>query len=492
MIHSKHTLLPVMIALAVLFYSCGTTEDSVVVVQDAPRTERAERETVEEEAEEFQQVNIGLIDPVTNFDPLFATNLSAQRVLTLIYDGLMTLDRNGEPVPALAREVDISEDGLEYTFTINRELFYHDSRVFPAGVGRRVHASDVKWAFERAAMRDFPPQAASLLMGVRGYENFYKEQRLIYDESRRVLSGVTGIAVIDESTVVIQLMEEDPGFLKKLASPLLLVYPREAVLNSEEGLASRPAGTGPYRLNRVENEGRILLSRFEAERGQQAEMLPRINRIDFVYNESESSLFSSFTEGDIHWIPEIGPEIMQQILEEDDAVDSAYEGTFELTENNAARSVFFYLHGGSSVDDRWLKSRMALLTPEDFMLRGDITLNVDEFELDEEAVPEEEYYISYTDDFLVRAVYTQLHNLIFRPESSLAFFDIRVPIRNTSLYSKTGDSFLHGGQGEENNYWLRIDRNILSLHHNRITGIEPGSAPWLLHIRDVQAPNREL
>ena len=204
-----YKIYPLLALLTVyLFLSgCGTS-DTVIVVPDAPRTGIDDRDTIEAVTDDFQQLRIGITEPVTNFDPLFADNLSTMRVLSLIYDGLFSLDRQGEPEPVIAIEVEISEDGLEYLITINKDLYFHDSTVFTAGVGRRLHANDIKWAFERTAHADVPQYASSLLMNVTGYRNYFLEQRQIYDRTKRVLDDVSGIVVIDQETISISLNEK--------------------------------------------------------------------------------------------------------------------------------------------------------------------------------------------------------------------------------------------------------------------------------------------
>ncbi|TVQ07417.1 MAG: hypothetical protein EA359_00170 [Balneolaceae bacterium] len=481
-----------IILFALIMKACGSTQDTVIVVRDAPQVETTERDTIPEtEAEEFMQLNIGLIDPVTNLDPLYAHNLSTKRVLSLIYQGLVTLDRNGEPVPAIAREINISDDGREYTFTINRDFIYHDSPVFPAGIGRRVHAADVQWAFMRAAQRDFPEDASNLIMGIRGFENYFLEQRTVFDPDLRVLEGVTGIIVVNAETLVIELMEEDPEFLRKLASPLLFIYPREAILNSEQGIKTRPVGTGHYRLNRIENNGNIILSRVDRQQNMQTANRPRINRIDMIRPENETSLFQRFAAGDIDLIPEIGPEIMQQVTDANFNVQAAYRDLYNITPHNSARSVTFFVNESAAINHDWLKNRIALLTSEDIPIQGDIILNNDHLELYEESVPEENYYLMYTDDYIARTAYGVLNSLIFQPESTLVFFDIRVPTRTTSLYTKSDNSVTREWTKTDNGYWLRIDQKIVSLYKRHVTGIEPSAAPWLLHIENVRVQNRD-
>jgi ABC-type transport system substrate-binding protein len=478
--------------LTILLVSCGSTDEIIVVEQEATiEPVQTDEPAAEEEDDPFKEITIGLIDPVSNFDPLFARNLSSQRVLSLIYDGLLTLDKNGEPVPALAEEVNISEDGTIYTITLDRDRFYHDSEVFPAGVGRRVHARDVKWAFERTALRGVPETAANLLMEVTGYENYFLEQRTLFDENRRVLDGVNGIQVANAETVLIELNEPDSLFLHKLASPFLFVYPEESVVNNSAGLAKNPVGAGRYEIARTEDEARIVMTAYESSDDQPEKEVAEIDRVEFVYLESEAEMFQQFANGEIDWIPEISPGVQRQVLTNNDELNPAYSEDFTAVQMDYERITAFYLNQRSTVNDEWLRSRLSLLTPEDFYSQREVTLQTEDFILNEDSEPEEQYYVMFTDNMFAKNALTELHNLVFIPESSLVFVDIRVPTRVTSIYTRVIDSLYNSWDPLEAGYWLRMDSKNVSLHNRRVDNVESSVVPWLLHLDDVEVIENE-
>lgn len=488
LLHPRLTLLLIAVFLA----SCGSS-DEIIVVERAPTTQPSQTEepaSVDDE-DSFKAVSIGLIDPVLNFDPLFARNLSTQRVISMIYEPLLTLDKNGEPVPALAQEVDISENGTVYTITLNRDRFYHDSNVFPAGVGRRIHARDVKWTFERSARTGVPESASNLLMNINGYENYFLEQRTLYDESRRVLDGVNGIQVANAATVLIELNKPDSLFLHKLASPNLSIYPEESVVNNSMGLANNPVGTGTYKIARNEDGARIVLTPYESSENQDDREPTEIDRVEFVYLESEAELFQQFANSKIDWIPEISPAVKRQVLTEDQKLNPAYDGTYSIVQMEADRITAFYLNRRSTVDPVWLQSRLAMLTPEDFYSENEVSLQTEEFEMSENTVPEEQYYVMRTDNMFAKNALTELHNLVFKPESELVFIDIRVPTRVTSIYTRVADTLHNNWHPIETGHWLRMDSKIVSLHNSRLSGIEPSAVPWLLHLENVEVTGNE-
>lgn len=487
MTHSKLRLFLSILLISFLFYSCGTTSDTVEVVRDSPR--EIQQVTDEEESDEFQQITMGVIEPVTNFNPLFARNLSTKQVLSLIYEGLFTLNEDGEVEPAMASGYEISDDGLEYKITLDRDIFYHDSPVFTAGVGRRIHARDVKWAFERTAKLDVPTMASDLLMNVRGYENYYLEQHTIFDPEKRVLDEVRGISVENASTVRINLYEPDPDFLHKLASPYLFIYPRESAEQSRTGLPQYPVGTGPYRFGQLTEDNNYVLTRFDSDNNQRA--TPSVNRIDVIHSVSETELFQDFISGEIDYIPEIGPQIKTQAVRDGSELQESYRNSFQLTAHNSNRITAFYINRNSVVSKNWLLNRLKNVSENDFSGFSEINILTESFSDTTDTTPQSTYFVAFTDDPYARKMLSALNSAHFQPDSELLFFDIRIPTRRTSIYTNSTDSFHQQWISIPDNYWLRTDNRMLSFHHNHISGITSHTVPWKIFISNIQADESE-
>ena len=98
-------------------------------------------------------------DPPT-LDPAHATDLTSAVVVRQIFDGLLELDAQLRPVPALASGWTISDDRRTYTFPLRRGVRFHN--------GRELRAADVKYSFERAA-RGKRPWVFDKLVGAREF-----------------------------------------------------------------------------------------------------------------------------------------------------------------------------------------------------------------------------------------------------------------------------------------------------------------------------------
>jgi len=73
---------------------------------------------------------IGYPGPVMNFNPLITGDWRSVWWETLIYDNLVALDPQLNVVPWLAESYSVSEDGLDWTFTIRDGVKWHDGKDF--------------------------------------------------------------------------------------------------------------------------------------------------------------------------------------------------------------------------------------------------------------------------------------------------------------------------------------------------------------------------
>jgi oligopeptide transport system substrate-binding protein len=65
-----------------------------------------------------KSITFNVEDTIRDMDSATATDENSFNILVNIIEGLYRLDANARPEPAQAEKVDISEDGLTYTFTL--------------------------------------------------------------------------------------------------------------------------------------------------------------------------------------------------------------------------------------------------------------------------------------------------------------------------------------------------------------------------------------
>jgi oligopeptide transport system substrate-binding protein len=97
-----------------------------------------------------KSITINLEDTVKDLDSASTTDAVSTEILLNVMSGLYRLDANTKPVPDMAEGVDISEDGLAYTFTLRDGIKWSN--------GDPVTSQDFKYAWLRA----LDPKTAAL------------------------------------------------------------------------------------------------------------------------------------------------------------------------------------------------------------------------------------------------------------------------------------------------------------------------------------------
>ncbi len=89
-----------------------------------------------------QQVLVrGNYDEPPSLDPAFSSTGSSSTVIQDMFEGLVTQDKNGNPIPALAKSWSVSDNGEVYTFHLRDGLRWSD--------GSPLTAQDFEFAYKR-------------------------------------------------------------------------------------------------------------------------------------------------------------------------------------------------------------------------------------------------------------------------------------------------------------------------------------------------------
>jgi peptide/nickel transport system substrate-binding protein len=169
-------------------------------------------------------------DP-TNLDPHLTVLAAAGVVIELAYEGLVTVDPELIPIPALAESWTVSDDALTYTFTLRDNAAFHN--------GRAVDAGDVIYSFTRV----MDPEVAS--------------------PSASYASGIAKMDAPDDRTVVFTLGAPDASFLTKLSWWGMSVVPQEEV-EANGDLSLTMVGTGAFVFDEYIPNTSLTFTRNEA------------------------------------------------------------------------------------------------------------------------------------------------------------------------------------------------------------------------------------
>ena len=100
-----------------------------------------------------------------SLDPHYAVAAGTKEVMFNVFEGLVKYDSNGNTVPAVASDVQISDDGLVYTFTLRDGVKFHN--------GDTVDLDDVIYSIQRC--KDDPKVNPQTSTGLQCIESLEKD-----------------------------------------------------------------------------------------------------------------------------------------------------------------------------------------------------------------------------------------------------------------------------------------------------------------------------
>ena len=241
---------------------------------------------------------------VRGFDPHIAFDELSNMGIKLMYEGLIDYDRDTlELVPRLAVEVpEPSEDGLTYRFRLRDGLRFADSEVFcddphratAPCPGRELTAEDVRWSLEHMLHPATGSPGVTFFELIEGLEPYREGDA----------SHISGVRVVDDLTVEIQLVRPDQTFLYAMAMTFAYPVAREAYEVYPEDVSRHPVGTGAYLLENWEPGVQLDFVRnpnFYLE-GQ-----PWVDHQVFILNLDRTAAVMRFRNGEIDHIHRQSP-----------------------------------------------------------------------------------------------------------------------------------------------------------------------------------------
>lgn len=238
-----------------------------------------------------------------NLYPLNTIDVTSFQIITNIYEGLISFSQNDLSIePRLAEKWDVNKDGTEFVFHIRKGVYFHDDSCFPDGKGREVNAHDFKYCFDKLCEADPNNQGYWVFKNhVKGADEYFNAT-INYDKP---IKGVSGITVLDDYTLKIELTQPFSGFLNMLGTPFTFVFPREAIEKyGAIGLNDICIGTGPFKTKYVKHGEIVILIRNENYWGkdEHGNQLPYLDAIKFTFIQEKKSEMIEFEKGNLDMV----------------------------------------------------------------------------------------------------------------------------------------------------------------------------------------------
>lgn len=190
---------------------------------------------------EVQEISVSLPAELTTLDTTQTTDKVTFTVIQHLFEGSYRFDEKSQPVPGLAEEAVISEDGKTYTFKLKEEAKWSD--------GQQVQAADFAYAWKKLV----DPKT----MGPNAYllDNVVNSQDI--REGKADIATI-GLETPDEKTFVVHLEQPQPSFLSVVSIGWLA--PQRQSYVEEKGTAYGKTSedllyTGPFILKDWQQTG---------------------------------------------------------------------------------------------------------------------------------------------------------------------------------------------------------------------------------------------
>jgi peptide/nickel transport system substrate-binding protein len=210
-----------------------------------------------------------VLEPSPGLDPTTAAAAAIGEVVHYnILEGLTKINMDGSITPLLAESWSVDPDGKSYTFKLRKGVKFHDGEAFDA--------SDVKFSFERAK--------------AEGSTN--KAKKAVFD-------NISRIDATDPHTVIVVLNQADGNFLFRMGeNTAVILDPKSAATT-----ATKPVGTGPFKLENWAKGSAITLVKNDAYRNAPA---VKMKKVTFRFINDPAAQVAALLAGDVDGMARFG------------------------------------------------------------------------------------------------------------------------------------------------------------------------------------------
>lgn len=220
-------------------------------------------------------LNVGATLEPEGLDPATVNGAGTPFVLLYnVYETLVRIDGEGEIRPLLARDYELSEDRLVYTFNIDPSAEFAS--------GDKVSAEAVVESLERS-----------------------RDGEGVTNQITSKLESVSSIEALDEDTVEVTLAAPSNEWLFDMAGPAGIVYDPAGM----DTLADEPAGSGPFKFDEWSTGEFVKLTKNEDYWGTNV----RVDDVFFRYYADPNAMNTAMLSGQLDVISNLTvPQSIEQ------------------------------------------------------------------------------------------------------------------------------------------------------------------------------------
>lgn len=202
-------------------------------------------------------VTIAKENDLISMDSTYATDGMSLEMIAATVEGLETVDKDGNVIPALAESYEMSKDGLTYTFKLRDAKWDNDKPVTAADFvyawKRAVSSSDVEYAYL------FTEDGAC----IKGAADIVAAGT---DEEKAKLKDQLGVKAVDDKTLEVTLSKKCEYFLSLMAFPVFFPVNEEFAEAQGDQYAITPdnmLANGPFKMTKHDLKSKVEFKKNE-------------------------------------------------------------------------------------------------------------------------------------------------------------------------------------------------------------------------------------
>lgn len=250
---------------------------------------------------------------ISSLDPAYAKDQAMIWIDVQLYNGLVQMDNQLNVKPSIAKSWTISKDGLEYTFHLRNDVYFHSHPIFKNGK-RKVVASDFVYSLNRIVDKKTMSPGA------------------VFFENVEQIGGKYSFFAPNDTTFIIRLKQAFAPFLGILTMPYASVVPKEIVEHYKADFRKNPIGTGPFKFKMWKENVKLVLLKNEDyfEKDTLGRQLPYLDAVAITFIIDKQSVFLEFVKGNIDFISGIDPNYKDEILTRSGKLQPKYKNKINL------------------------------------------------------------------------------------------------------------------------------------------------------------------
>ena len=265
-------------------------------------------------------------------DPALNSAVDGANTILHLYEGLLTIDEEGNLAPGQAEEWETSKDGLKWTFHLRDGLKWSD--------GSDITANDFVYSWKRiAAAETAAPYAETVLSPIKGFEEAAGTPAEVDEEGNPTSDPIPGnldalaISAPDDKTFVVEL-SSPCTFFGSLAAFATLMPVQEATIEANgDAWATSPEtyiSNGPFKMSEWEQGSHITVVKNPDYWNADA---IKLDSIKFMLIEDPNAAYSAYQNGEVDFIKDVPTEEIPSLEGNDEFNIDTIIGTYYLNLN---------------------------------------------------------------------------------------------------------------------------------------------------------------